>query len=143
MYSNILLLRFPATESKKPIICYLAKDFDLEFIILDATIYPQQEGRMVIELFGARDNFNKGLKFLKDQGVVVEHAAQEVSRNDEKCIQCGSCIAVCPTKALYIIRPEMKIDFDNRKCSMCELCVTTCPTRAMAVDIKKDQALFS
>jgi len=142
VYSNILLLRFPQTESKKPIICYLAKDFDLEFTILDATIYPRQEGRMVMELFGSRENFDKGLKFLKEQGVIVERAAQEVGRDEDKCVQCGACLAVCPTNALYIVRPEMRVDFDSSKCSMCELCVTTCPSRAMMVDIKKDRPLF-
>ena len=143
MYSNILLLRFPKTESKKPIICFLAKDFDLEFAILDATIYPRQEGRMVMELFGTRENFNKGIKFLKDQGVIVQRAAQEVSRDADKCTQCGACTAVCPTSALYIVRPEMRVEFDSKKCSICELCVTTCPCRAMTVDVKKNQALFS
>jgi ferredoxin len=50
---------------------------------------------------------------------------------DKKCTHCGSCTAVCPTDALSIKRPEMRVVFDQQKCSLCELCITTCPTRAM------------
>ncbi|MBW2238855.1 MAG: NIL domain-containing protein, partial [Deltaproteobacteria bacterium] len=36
MYSKILILRFPKTEVAKPIVCYLVKDYDLTFNILNA-----------------------------------------------------------------------------------------------------------
>ena len=43
------------------------------------------------------------------------------------------CAAVCPTGALSVTRPEMKVDFNQKKCSICELCVPACPTRAMQI----------
>ena len=42
MFSKILILRFPKTEVQKPIVCYLAKDFDLTFNILNAAILPRK-----------------------------------------------------------------------------------------------------
>ena len=48
MYSKILILRFPKTEVEKPIVCYLSKDFDLTFNILNASILPRKEGVMVL-----------------------------------------------------------------------------------------------
>jgi L-aspartate semialdehyde sulfurtransferase ferredoxin len=133
MHSKILILRFPKSEVEKPIVCYLAKDYDLTFNILNAAILPRKEGVMVLELSGSRKNFNEGVKYLRSQGVQVQNASQEVKRITIKCTHCGACTAVCPTGALAVIRPEMSVDFDQKKCSVCELCVPTCPTRAMEV----------
>ena len=133
MYSRILILRFPAVVAQKPIVCYLVKDYDLIFNILNAAVLPRKEGVMVLELTGTRKNFKDGVQYLKDQGVQVENASQEIKRIKKRCTHCGACTAVCPTHALSIIRPEMSVDFDQKKCSVCELCVTACPTRAMEV----------
>jgi len=133
VYSRILILRFPKTEVEKPIVCYLSKDYDLTFNILNATILPRKEGIMVLELSGPIKNFREGVQYLKNQGVQVQNASQEVKRITKKCTHCGACIAVCPTGALAIQRPEMFVDFDEKKCSICELCIPTCPTRAMEV----------
>jgi ferredoxin len=137
VYSKILVLRFSKTAAQKPIVCYLTKDYDLVFNILNATILPRKEGVMVLELSGTRKNFKEGVNYLKAQGVQVQSASQEVKRNLRKCTHCGACTAVCPTGALAVIRPEMSVDFDQKKCSICELCVPTCPTRAMEVRPKK------
>ncbi len=133
MYSKILILRFPATEVQKPVVCNLAKDYDLTFNLLKATVLPRKEGIMVLELSGSEKNFKRGVKYLKEQGVIVKNAAQEISRDDDKCIQCGACTAVCPTGALCILRPEMAVVFEQKRCSICEMCVPACPTRAMIV----------
>jgi ferredoxin len=131
VYSKILILRFPKTEVEKPIVCYLVKDYDLTFNILNAAVLPRKEGIMVLELIGTRKNFKDGINYLKNQGVHVESASQEIKRIKKKCTHCGACTAVCPTGALSIQRPEMMVEFDQKKCSVCELCVPTCPTRAM------------
>ncbi|MBF0396090.1 MAG: 4Fe-4S binding protein, partial [Desulfobacterales bacterium] len=106
MYSKILILRFPKTEVQKPVVCNLAKNFDLNFNILNATIYSGKEGMMVLELWGNKKIFKQGVQYLKDQGVIVENAAQAIERDLEKCVHCGACTAVCPTGALSVQRPE-------------------------------------
>ena len=131
MYSKILVLRFPKTEVEKPIVCYLVKDYDLIFNILNAAVLPRKEGIMVLELSGTRKNFKEGVKYLKSQGVQVQNASQEVKRAKKKCTHCGACTAVCPTGALAVQRPEMLVDFNQKKCSVCELCLPACPSRAM------------
>ncbi len=131
MYSKILILRFPRKEVQKPVVCFLAKDYDLTFNILNATILPRKEGIMVMELSGSKKNFKEGVKFLKAQGVQVQNASQEIRRDNDKCTHCGTCTAICPTAALRIVRPEMSVEFDQTQCSVCEICLTTCPTRAM------------
>lgn len=62
MFSKILSLRFPKTEVQKPIVCYLAKDFDLTFNILNAGILPGKEGFMVLEISGTKRKFNEGVE---------------------------------------------------------------------------------
>lgn len=141
MYSRILRLRFPRTVAQKPIVCFLTKDYDLIFNILNATVLPRKEGLMVLELTGTRRNFKEGVAYLKDQGIQVENASQEIKRVKKKCTHCGACTAVCPTGALVVQRPEMTIRFDQKKCSVCELCVPACPTRAMEIH-PTNQAFF-
>jgi len=131
VYAKILILKFPATKSQTPIVCNLTKHYDLVFNILNATILPRREGIMVLELSGTRKHFQQGVRYLKEQGVKVQNASQEVKRLDRKCTHCGACTAVCPTGALHIVRPEMRVAFDQKKCSVCELCVPACPPRAM------------
>lgn len=133
MYSKILILRFPKTEVEKPIVCYLVKDYNLTFNLLNASILPRKEGVLVLELTGTRKNFQEGVKYLKQRGVQVQNASQEIKRIKKRCTHCGACTAVCPTGALSIQRPEMSVDFNQKKCSVCELCVPACPTRAMEV----------
>jgi len=133
VYSRILKLRFPQTEVQKPIVCYLAKDFDLTFNILNAAVLSRKEGIMVLELSGTPKNYRAGVQYLKDQGVHVKNADQEIRRDKKKCTHCGTCTAVCPTGALSIQRPEMSVDFNQKKCSICELCIPLCPTRAMNI----------
>ncbi|BBO67334.1 4Fe-4S ferredoxin [Desulfosarcina alkanivorans] len=141
MYSKILKLRFPVTEVQKPLVCSLAREYDLMFNILNAGILPRKEGFMVLEVSGSRKNFKEGVNYLKRQGVDVQNASREIKRNESKCTHCGSCTAVCPTGALSVKRPEMEVEFDQQKCSVCELCVTACPPRAMEVR-PTDQLFF-
>ena len=89
---------------------------------------------MVLEISsGSKAGFNKGVKYLKDQGVTVSSPEHQIFKDEEICTHCGCCTAVCPTEALYIKRPEMEVLFDKEKCSVCELCVVTCPSRAMGL----------
>jgi len=133
VYSKILVLRFSKQEVQKPVVCYLTRDYDLIFNILNATVLPRKEGIMVLEISGTKKNFREGVKYLKNQGIHVENASQEVKRDNNKCTHCGACTAVCPTGALSVERPEMSVNFEQKKCSICELCVPACPTRAMEI----------
>lgn len=140
MYSKMLSLRFPPTAVNEPISANLIRKFDLTFNILKATIYPRKEGLVVMELSGDRENFQRGIRYLKSMGIKVENVGEDVKRDEEKCLHCGACTAVCPSGALYIRRPSMEVIFDKGKCSGCELCVPACPAHAM--EVRFDKALL-
>lgn len=141
MNTRIYVLRFPKEVIDQPIICNLVRKYDVEFNILKATILLQQEGVMVLQLKGHKENVKKGLAYIKKLGVKVETLAGSIHRDDEKCYQCGACTGICPTGALHIHRPDMEIIFDPDKCTACGLCVQVCPARAMEVSVDHKVAL--
>jgi ferredoxin len=62
----------------------------------------------------------------------VKHLANKVRRDKELCSQCGACIPLCPTGALYVKnRDTMEVVFDGEKCTGCALCIDACPFKAM------------
>jgi len=101
MLKKGLVLRFPPEIVDQPIVYRLVKDFNLVFNILKAMITPGKEGIMILELSGDKENLEKGLNYLKDVGVDVKTIAQQMAKNEEVCIHCGACTAVCPTGALF------------------------------------------
>jgi L-aspartate semialdehyde sulfurtransferase ferredoxin len=137
MASKNVLLIFKSSIMYKPVIYRLAKDFDLVFNILEAKILPRREGRILLELRGEDDLIDKGIRFLEDHQVVVEPLADNVWHEEEKCVHCGACTGLCPTGALSLVSPEMKVVFDAEKCVACGMCGLVCPFGAM-----KDVTLF-
>ncbi len=128
-----IVLRFPKRLVERPIIYRLVKDYDLEFNILKASITPEQEGLLVLELKGNKDEYDKGIDFLDKAGVKIQPLSQDVTRNDARCTSCGACITVCPTGALYLDMKTREVIFDSQKCIACALCIPACPPRAMEV----------
>ena len=129
-----IVLLFPKEKIDKPLVYKLIKDHNLVFNILKASITPDQEGHMALELNGDPQEIEAGIKYLKEQGVKVEPLSKDIKVNWDKCVQCGACVAICPTGALYVKdRKTMEVAFDADKCIACELCIRPCPPRAIEV----------
>jgi L-aspartate semialdehyde sulfurtransferase ferredoxin len=135
MFSKKIVIKYSADIVDRPITCQLVKKYDLEFNILKARIFPRREGVMVLELSGTKENFDAGIRFLKENGLKVEPLSKSVTQNLDKCVHCGACIGFCPSEALTIDQQSCKVIFDSEKCTGCEFCVTACPVRAMTVDL--------
>ena len=114
--SKRIVLRFPKRLVDKPIIYRLIKDYDLEFNILKASVTPEEEGLMVIELSGEQDDYDKGIRYLTTTGVRIQSLSQDVIRNEERCTHCGACITICPTGAFEIDSLTRQVNFYNEKC---------------------------
>lgn len=137
MISKKVVLHFPRKLIDMPIVSNLVRKYDLEFNILQARITPDEEGLMVLEFKGKKENYANGINFLKKQGVKLQLLSQDIRLNEKRCIQCGACITVCPTEALFIDKKTRLVQFDINKCVACELCVRACPTRAMEVSLEE------
>lgn len=134
-FSKKIVIRYPADVVEQPIVYRLVKDYDLQFNILKARVSPRREGLLVLELKGKKENFEQGILFLKQCGVKVESLSKSVTKNLDRCIDCGACTGFCPTSAIQIDPKTMRVNFDPEKCSGCEICVTACPVRAMEIDL--------
>jgi len=64
-------LTFPQHLIKEPVIFTMAKKYDVMPNIRRARV-TETVGEMVLELEGTEDNLEKGIKSLRDQGIVVE-----------------------------------------------------------------------
>ncbi len=131
MVKQKLVLRFPSTLVEEPVIYSLVKDFDLMVNILRADINPKKEGRLMMELSGEESNFRRALEWMQKKGLKVMHLKQQITWQEDRCTHCGACSVICPSGALVLNRPEMKISFIEEKCVVCELCLRACPARAM------------
>ncbi|MDD5567760.1 MAG: NIL domain-containing protein, partial [Candidatus Omnitrophica bacterium] len=116
MISKRIVLHFPDRLVDQPIVYKLVKEFDLQFNILKAFVTPQEEGLMVLELTGKRENFDQGVKYLQSCGVRIQSLSQDVVRNEKKCTNCGVCVPICPTEALVVDPQTRKVLFNNKKC---------------------------
>ena len=131
--SKKIVLRFSRRLVERPIVCQLVKDYDLEFNILKASITPEEEGLLVLELTGEQKEYDKGINFLIKTGVRIQSLSQDVTRNEERCTHCGVCITICPTGAVEVDSLTRRVKFYNEKCIACGLCIKACPPRAMEV----------
>ncbi|NCO38306.1 MAG: (Fe-S)-binding protein [Armatimonadetes bacterium CG_4_10_14_3_um_filter_66_18] len=132
--SRKLVLHFPKQMVDHPIICYLVRDYNLIFNVLRAQVNPQQEGLLIIELTGSEEDYERGVDYLKGLGVTLQFLSQDIRHLDDRCTDCGACTGVCPTGALSLDRPSMRLIFDDGKCVACEACLRACPTRAMVAE---------
>ena len=133
MYSQKIVLHFPSNLVDKPIIYKLSKDFDLEFNILKASVNPDEEGLMVLELKGDKKEYDRALKYLKDVKVRIQTLAKDVIRDEDKCVHCGLCVAICPVLCFEVDLDSKKVVFHEDKCIACGFCVDVCPYKAMEV----------
>ena len=131
MVSRRIVLHFPKRLVDRPMISQLVKHYDLDFNILKASVTPDKEGLLVLELKGKQEDYDKGIKYLAETGVIIQSLSQNVTRNEERCTHCGACITICPSGAFELDPVTRKISFHDRKCLACGLCLKACPPRAM------------
>ncbi len=133
MVTKRIVLKFPPKLVDQPIVYKLVKEYDLVFNILRAQVTPREEGELVIELQGKKQNYADGLKYLNTIGVTIQPLSQDITRDDQRCTHCGACVTICPSGALVLDPITRKVHFYDNKCIACELCVPACPPRAMEI----------
>ena len=129
--SRRIVLHFPKALVDQPIIYRLARDFDLEFNILKASVTPKEEGLLVLELTGEEEDYKRGIQYLTEAGVRIQSLSQNVIRDEERCTHCGACLTICPASAFSVEPSTRLVSFSDTKCLACGLCIKACPFRAM------------
>jgi len=133
MRKKRIVLTFPPNLIDQPIAYNLIKNYDLMVNILRGNITPKEQGRLVVEMSGKKNNLDAGMAYLSGLGVEVQSLAQDIKWHEKKCTHCSACIPICPSGALNLDREEMLVSFIKDKCIACELCITVCPYRALEI----------
>ena len=133
MRKKRVVLTFPPNLIDQPIAYNLIKNYDLMVNILRGNITPKEQGRLVVEMSGKKNNLDAGMAYLSGLGVEVQSLAQDIKWHEKKCTHCSACIPICPSGALNLDREEMLVSFIKDKCIACELCITVCPYRALEI----------
>ncbi len=133
MYAHRIVLHFPKEIIDQPIICQLARTYDVQFSVLRAQIEKDTGGMMVLGLQGLEKEVRGALDYLEGKGVRIEPLQQDIQINLKKCTHCGACVAQCPTDALYVEKKTRRVVLDSEKCVACQACVPACPYSAIFV----------
>ncbi len=75
--SERVYLTFPKELVKEPIVCWLAKKFDILFNIRGSTVTSEM-GLLALEIDGERGEVDRAIQWLKDRGVIVEPIEKNV-----------------------------------------------------------------
>jgi L-aspartate semialdehyde sulfurtransferase ferredoxin len=75
--SERVYLTFPKQLVKEPLVCQMAKKFDILFNIRGSSVTADM-GLVALEIDGERAEVDKAIKWLKDKGVIVEPIEKNV-----------------------------------------------------------------
>jgi Uncharacterized Fe-S center protein len=122
-------LKFSPTIVNKTVISDLIKNYDVTFNILKANITPKG-GKMLIEISGSEAK--EGIEYMEKEGIQLNPIKKVVKKDEEKCMDCGECISLCPVNAIKMDE-DWTVELDNQKCIGCGFCTTSCPTKAIKI----------
>jgi L-aspartate semialdehyde sulfurtransferase ferredoxin len=128
-----VVLTFPPEVVERPVVSLMVKEYDVITNILRAEIHEGEIGRMLVELEGEGKKIKAGLAHLKEVGVTVEDAIKDIELDEELCISCGACTAVCQPRALKVAAPDWELVLDKDRCILCGFCVDACPLQLIEV----------
>ncbi len=75
------------------------------------------------------DKISQVTSLLKENDVKVNKKGI-ISIDKELCIECGSCVSLCPTDALQLDEEFLHVFYED-KCIGCLLCLDACPRFAI------------
>ncbi len=128
MTTKKLLLYFPNSETDKPIVYHLVRDYDLVVNIFRAKVTPDEYGYLMLDITGTDENIARGLDFLSSFDVRISESDKGLTWDETRCTSCGNCFSHCPTDALHIEDPgTRKVAFDATVCIDCLSCIDNCP----------------
>ena len=123
-----VLLRFNKDLVQAPVTSQIIIEHKTPVNILSARITPLG-GEMLVEIDSR--TAEKIIDAFRSKGVIVD-VSSLIEKDEELCIECGACVSLCPSGALYHA-PDHSIGLDPEKCNgvTCSLCLDACPRRAL------------
>ena len=122
-------LNFSPSIVNKTVISDLIKNYDVAADFNEHLITPKG-GKMLIEISGSEAE--EGIKYMEKEGIQLNPIKKVVKKDEEKCMDCGECISLCPVNAIKM-EEDWTVELDNQKCIGCGFCTTSCPTKAIKI----------
>jgi ferredoxin len=130
-------LRFSPTLVELPLVGKLVRTYDVDINILNADVASGKGGKLIVELSGTEKAIADSILWLQEGGVTVSEMVKELVFDQDGCINCGSCTAVCFSKALSMDK-DWHLAYDASLCVVCGLCVHACPMKLFALSTEKE-----
>ncbi|MBN1761872.1 MAG: 4Fe-4S binding protein [Methanomicrobia archaeon] len=118
-----LLLKFPLSLDEMPYTAEVVLETGVKLSIDSAT-----RGELIVDVPG--NKVDQVAELFREKGIEVRKLMKLIAWDEGRCVHCGACIAVCPTK-VFSFDPSWCLDLDEEKCVRCEVCVKACPRSAL------------
>jgi NAD-dependent dihydropyrimidine dehydrogenase PreA subunit len=132
MIEDKFRLRFSGDSVQDSVTYILVSKFNIMPIILQAKT-DNSGGRMMMSMKGEEKDLAAAVEYLRSVGIEIETLDNYVKRDDARCIDCGSCISVCPASAFEMNTDTWDVMLDTEKCVACGSCISACPTHAISL----------
>lgn len=123
-----VLLRFDKSNVDQPITSQVILELNTPVNILSARM-NQLGGEILAEI--PSKQAEKVIKAFRDRGVTVDTSTL-IEKDDDRCIDCGACVSLCPMDALRF-NDDFSVILEPEKCNgpSCSLCVDSCIREAI------------
>ncbi len=123
-----LLVTFSRKEGKKPIIAQVVRDTGV-LVNVERALIDSSEGEALIDIPDESCRIVK--EKLADLGASVRILEEEISLEENECVDCGACISICPQE-VFSFDEEFRLRVDAKRCVLCGRCIEICPHRALS-----------
>ncbi len=134
-----VLLKFSEKIIEQPIISQVVLELKVPINIITAHI-DSKGGEVLAEV--PDQSLDAVLKAFRKKGATVT-LPKLIEVDKDKCISCGSCVALCPVEAIAQTE-DLSVVFEKEKClgSTCSACVDACPARAIK-SVKQNSEIYA
>ncbi len=127
-------LRFNEGNIHESVAYILVTKFNIAPNILKAEV-KEDGGTMFLSMSGEAENIASAVEHLTGLGISIKPMEKYIDRDPDKCIDCGACVSVCPTKSFKFNPETWEVELVIETCVACGACLTSCPTHAVDLHI--------
>lgn len=126
---------FPERNIQDSVAYMLVTKYNLEPSILRAEVEENGYGVLILKLKGEDASVESALKYLDEQGIIIEKLGKHISRDKNKCFSCGACVSVCPTRSFSVDPVTYEVHLNIDTCIACGACISACSTKSVTLSI--------
>jgi ferredoxin len=126
-----LLVTFSRGKGRKPIIAQAVRDTGV-LITVDRAVIDSAEGEALIDV--PDDQCRLVRDKMTSLGANVRILEHGITFNESECVDCGSCISICP-RDVFSFDKEFRLQVADERCILCGKCVGACPHDALTMPV--------